>query len=54
MSHWRLTEEFIRFSNAQHSAYAVGVAIAALGNRKDGDQTYASLDRIAKTRAAGP
>lgn len=48
MSDWKTTELFIERSNAQHSAYAVGVAIAALGNRKDDGWTFASLDRIAK------
>jgi len=48
MSDWRTTELFIERSNAQHSAYAVGVAIAACGNRKDDGWTFVSLDRIAK------
>jgi hypothetical protein len=48
VSDWKVTELFIERSNAQHSAYAVGVAIAALGNRKDDGWTFASLDRIAK------
>jgi hypothetical protein len=48
MSDWKTTELFIERSEAQHSAFAVGIAIAALGNRKDGGWTYASLDRIAK------
>lgn len=47
MSDWRTTELFIERSNAQHSAYAVGVAIAALGNRKEDGWMHASLDRIA-------
>jgi hypothetical protein len=47
MSDWKTTEVFIARSSAQHSAYAVGVAIAALGNRKDDGWTFASLDRIA-------
>jgi hypothetical protein len=39
---------FIARSSAQHSAYAVGVALAALANRQDDGWTFASLDRIAK------
>jgi hypothetical protein len=46
MSNWKLTELFIERSNAQRSAFAVGVAIAFLGNRKDDGWTTASLDRI--------
>jgi hypothetical protein len=48
MSDWKTTELFIAYSNAEYSAYAVGVAIAAMGNRKEGGWTHASLDRLAK------
>jgi hypothetical protein len=48
MSDWKTTELFLARSSAQYSAFAVGVAIAALGNRKDDGWTFASLDRIAK------
>lgn len=46
MSDWKTTELFIARSNASRSAFAVGVAIAFLGNRKDDGWTQASLDRI--------
>ena len=48
MSDWKTTELFIARSSHERSEFAVGIAIAALGNRKDGGFTYASLDRIAK------
>lgn len=48
MSDWRTTELFIARSDAQHGAFTVGLAIAALGNRRDDGWTHASLDRIAK------
>ncbi len=47
MSDWKTTELFQARSNAQHRAYLVGQAIAALGNRNENGWTHASLDRIA-------
>jgi hypothetical protein len=48
MSYWKLMDLFIRRSNATGRAYAVGVAIAALGNRHEDGWTFAKLDLIAQ------
>jgi hypothetical protein len=47
MSDWKTTELFVERTNSSHATFAVGVAIAFLGNRKDDGWTKASLDRIA-------
>jgi hypothetical protein len=48
MSNWRLTELFVKRSNATGRAYAVGIAIAHLGNRHEDGWTFARLDLIAQ------
>ena len=47
MGDWHAMDLFIERTNSSHSAFAVGVALPYLGNRKDGGWTRASLDRIA-------
>jgi len=47
MSDWRAVELFQARSGAEYSAFAVGLAIAACGNRKDGGWTHVSPSRIA-------
>lgn len=46
MSNWKLEALVIERSDATGAAYAVAVAIAALGNRNDSDWADVSLDRI--------
>jgi hypothetical protein len=54
MSDWKTVEVFQARSGAQYSAFAVGMAIAGLGNRKDGGWTYASIARIALLARVDP
>lgn len=46
MSNWKLEALVIERSDATGAVYAVAVAIAALGNRTNGDWADVSLDRI--------
>jgi hypothetical protein len=48
MSDWKLVELFIKRSNATGRAYAVGIAIAHLGNRHDDGWTFGSLPLVAQ------
>jgi hypothetical protein len=48
VSDWKLVELFIKRSNATGRAYAVGIAIAHLGNRHEDGWTFGSLPLVAQ------
>jgi hypothetical protein len=46
-ANWHVVDSVLAYSNATGAAFDVLLAIGALGNKNDGDWTFASRDRIA-------